>query len=91
MKEFYYEKMMEVQKEAFAKFKSFSTDERKIYRFAHMLLQAEAEELDGASYFLQEFDIDNLDKWAILEDLELFTEEYDQIKELDYITSMIDF
>lgn len=91
MKEFYYEKMIEAQKEAFAKFKSFSTDERKVYRFAHMLLQAEAEEIDGASYLLQEFDINNLDRWAILEDIDLFSEEYDQIKELDYMTTITDF
>lgn len=91
MNEFYYDKMMEAQKEAFAKFHKFSTDEIEIYKFAHMLLEAEYEGVTWVDHFLDVFDINNLDKWAILEDLPLFIEEYNELAELDYMTSTVGF
>ena len=91
MKEFYYDKMMDAQKEAFAKFQKFSTDDREIYKFAHMLLEAESEGVRWVDHFLDVFDINNLDKWAILEDLPLFIEEYNELAELDYMTSTVGF
>lgn len=78
---------MEKHKEKCLKKFSFISSEYDIQdKFAKMMIDAESEGCIYAEDFMSYFDINDLDKFAILEDLECFIEEYNAQKEseMDY-------
>ncbi len=73
----YFEHEMMKHKEKCLKKLIFISSEYDIqYKFAQMLIDAECEECIYAQDFICYFELDELDKFSIVEDLENFTEEF---------------
>jgi hypothetical protein len=83
----YYENEMHKHKQRSLKKLSFISNETDIQdKFAKLLIDAEVEGCIYSEDFISYFDLDDLDKFAILEDLQCFIEEYNAQKEseMDY-------
>lgn len=78
--------MEEHKKKCLKKLSFVSKDENIQEKFAKMMIDAEQEGCIYADDFMSYFDIDDLDKFAILGDLECFTEEFNAQREneVDY-------
>jgi hypothetical protein len=78
--------MEEHKKKCLKKLSFVSKDENIQEKFAKMMIDAEQEGCIYADDFMSYFDIDELDRYAILEDLENFIIEYKEQKEneVDY-------
>jgi len=78
--------MEEHKKRSLKKFSFISESEDIQEKFVKMLIDAEGEGCIYAEDFMSYFDIENIDKFAVLEDLESFIEEYKEKKEneVDY-------
>ena len=84
--DFFSNEMLKHKEECLKKLKFVSSEYDIQEKFAKMVIDAECEGCVYAEDFISYFDIDDLDKFAILEDLECFIEEYNAKKEseMDY-------
>lgn len=81
---YFYDKMIDRKNVALEKLSFFSDDYEIRERFAKMMIDAEAESIQHASEFMGYFDLDAMDKMAILEDLECFIAECIEENENNY-------
>lgn len=75
-KDFYYLEMIKHKEICLKKLRFISSDMDVQEKFAKMIIEAECEGCIYADDFIAYFDIEDIDKMAILEDLECFIEEY---------------
>jgi len=85
--DFFLNLMLGYKSKAIERFNVISNDDIIKEKFAKMLIESECEEVEYANYFIKFFGIDELDKLAIIEDLELFKSEYIEQKENEFYIS----
>jgi len=80
---FFQKEMMKQKEKALNKLSFISKDEDIQEKFAKMILSAESECCMYSGEFVEYFDLDDLDKFAIWDHLDWFTEEYIKVKNIE--------
>jgi hypothetical protein len=80
-RQYYSDLMHGIKDRALKKFVCISRNTCIQHKFANMLIDSECESCSHSEYFISYFGITELEKTAILEDLEAFILEYKEWKE----------